>query len=216
MRLEEWTSPAGKRRILTQMEPHERRVYALAVALAFPRPPEGPASFGSPRPGRRSTWIAERHRWRAAVHARTNGAASIVVSDVAACYPSIGETAIRLAARQAGGDPGALLRALSRYREAGGDGIPIGPAASGPIAEAVLALADERARIAGCLPVRWVDDVVFAGDPRAIHRAWRAWAATLGELGLREHEGKRSTRLPTLAGRGSFAGVDRRGIMRGS
>jgi hypothetical protein len=216
MRLEEWTSPAGKRRILTRMEPRERRAYALAAALAFPRPPEGPASFGSPRPGHRSTWFAERRRWRAAVHARTMAAASIVVSDVAACYPSIGEAAIRMAARQAGGDPGALLRVLARYREAGGDGIPIGPAESGPIAEAVLALADERARLAGCLPVRWVDDVVFAGDPGAVHRAWRAWTATLGELGLREHEGKRSTNARAIGGRGSFAGGDRRDIMRGS
>ena len=216
MRLEEWTSPAGKRRILTRMEAGERRAYALATALAFPRPPDGPASFGSPRPGHRSTWIAERRRWRAAVHARTTGAASIVVSDVAACYPSIGEAALRMAAQRAGGDPGALLRVLARYREAGGDGIPIGPAASGPIAETVLALADERARIAGCLPVRWVDDVVFAGDPAVVHRAWRAWTVALHELGLREHEGKRSTSLSTLAGTGSFAGVDRRGIMRGS
>jgi hypothetical protein len=216
MRLEEWTSPTGKRRLLTRIDRHEGRVYALATALAFPRPPQGPASFGSPRPGDRSTWSAERRRWRAAVRARTNGAASIVVSDVAACYPSIGERAIRMAARQAGGDPGALLRVLARYREAGGDGIPIGPAASGPIAEAVLALADERARIAGCLPVRWVDDVVFAGDPGAVHRAWRAWVATLAELGLREHEGKRSTKAPALTGWGSLAGVDRRGIMRGS
>jgi hypothetical protein len=197
------------------MEPHERRVYAVTAALAFPRPPEGPASFGSPRPGQRSSWIAERRRWRAAVRERTTGAASVVVSDVAACYPSIGDTAIRMAARRAGGDPGALLRVLARYREAGGDGIPVGPAASGPIAEAVLELADERARIAGCLPVRWVDDVVFAGDPAAVHRAWRAWAAALAELGLREHEGKRSTG-PAPAGPGSLAGVDRRAIMRGS
>ena len=135
------------------------------------------------------------------MHARTSGAASIVVSDVAACYPSIGETAIRAAARRSGGDPSALLTALARYREAGGDGIPIGPRRRRPIAEAVLALADERARIAGRLPVRWVDDVVFVGDPEAVHRAWRAWAAALAELGLREHEGKRSTSLSTLAGR---------------
>jgi hypothetical protein len=215
MRLEEWTSPTGKRRILTRMESRERRAYALAAALAFPRPPIGPASFGSPRPGHRSTWIAERHRWRSAVHARTTGAASIVVSDVAACYPSIGEAAIRMAARRAGGDPGALLKLLARYREAGGDGIPIGPVASGPIAEAVLALADERARIAGCLPVRWVDDVMFAGDPGVVHRAWRAWTVALDELGLREHEGKRST-SPAIGGRGSLAGPDRRDIMRGS
>jgi hypothetical protein len=198
------------------MEPQERRLYALAAAIAFPRPPEGPASFGAPRPGHRSTWIAERRRWRAAIRTRTTGAASIVVSDVAACYPSIGETAIRMAARQAGGEPSALLRVLARYWEAGGDGIPIGPTASGPIAEAVLVLADERARIAGCLPVRWVDDVVFAGDPAAVHRAWRAWKVTLAELGLREHEGKRSTSAPALAGPGSLAGVDRRDIMRGS
>ena len=82
-------------------------------------------------------------------------------------------------------------------------------------AEAVLALADERARIAGCLPVRWVDDVVFAGDPAAVHRAWRAWTVALGELGLREHEGKRSTGAPAI-GHGSLDGAGRRDIMRGS
>jgi hypothetical protein len=212
MQLEGWTSPAGKRRVLTRLDAGERRRYARAVALAFPDPRIGPSVFGSP--ARTMSLAAERRRWRAAVRARAAGARSVVVSDVAACYPSVGEEAIRAAAARAGGDAMPLLRELRRYREVGGRGIPIGPTASGMIADAVLALADDRAAAAGCAPVRWVDDVVFAGERDAVARASRAWRLALIELGMREHDGKRTA--DPIAVLGSRETVSGRGIMRGT
>jgi len=210
MQLEGWTSPAGKRRVLARLDACERRRYERAVALAFPDPRIGPSVFGSPAPA--VPLAAERRRWRSAVRARTASARSVIVSDVADCYPSVGEHAIRAAAARAGGDARPLLRALRRYRQAGGLGIPIGPTASGRVADAVLALADDRAAAAGCAPLRWVDDVVFAGDRDAVARAARAWRQALIELGMREHDGKR-TAEPVLR---SPERVSDRGIMRGT
>ena len=96
----------GSAAILTQTgTPRAARLRARGGARLPQRPPEGR------RRSARRVRVAGRRGspsaggGRAAVHARTTGAASIVVSDVADCYPSIGETAIRLAARQAGGDP---------------------------------------------------------------------------------------------------------------
>jgi len=214
MQLEGWTSPAGKRRVLTRLDPHERRRYERAVALALPNTRPGPSVFGSPAPGRAIPLAVERRRWRAALRARTIGASSVLVSDVASCFPSIGERAIRAAAAQAGGDPAPLLHAIRGYRDVGGLGIPIGPPASATLADAVLALADDRARVAGCEPIRWVDDVVFAGDRRAVARAARAWRDALIELGMREHEGKRTT--GAFGAQGSPAAWTGHGIMRGS
>ena len=214
MQLLEWTSPTGKRRVLTQLDAAERRRFALAVALALPGVRPGPSVFGSPAPARPTSVAVDRRRWRAAIRTRAAGAPSVVSSDVAACFPSIGERAIRIAAARAGGDPAPLLRTIRRYREAGGSGIPIGPIASATVADAVLAIADEHARQAGCLPIRWVDDVVFAGGRDAVARASRAWREALAELGLEEHEGKRISNEITV--RGSPGPAIGRGIMRGS
>jgi hypothetical protein len=82
------------------------------------------------------------------------------------------------------------------------------------VADAVLALADERAAAAGCTPVRWVDDVVFAGDRDAVARASRSWRGALIELGMREHDGKRTA--DPIAVLGSLAAASGRGIMRGT
>lgn len=214
MELERWTSPTGKRRVLTRLDPAERRRYAVSAAIAFPDARPGASVFGSPAPGRQLPLVVERRRWRTEIRRRAAGAATVVTSDVADCFPSIAERAIRMATAHAGGDPVPLLRTLERYREAGGFGIPIGPAVSGAIADAVLVLADERARLAGCLPIRWVDDVVFAGDRDAVARASRAWRDALADLGMREHEGKRAT--GSIDVRGSPVTRSGRGIMRGS
>ena len=69
-----------------------------------------------------------------------------------------------MAARRAGGAPEPLLAQLARLGQTGVRGLPVGPDPSAWMAEAVLAIADERARLAGTAPIRWVDDVVFAGD----------------------------------------------------
>jgi len=146
----------------------------------------------------------------------------VIVSDVADCYPSIGETAIRMAAVRAGGDAGPLLAHLARMGAAGVRGVPVGPSPSVSVAEAVLSIADVRARAAGVAPIRWVDDVVFAGDRDAVLRAARDWTSTLHELGLRENEAKRRSFRPqtdggiALIGPPSFAGRIPRGIIRRS
>ncbi len=154
--------------------------------------------------------------------AESSRAGLIIVSDVAACYPSIRSAAIRMAARRAGGEPEPLLAQLARFRDAGARGIPIGPAPSARVGEAILSIADERARGAGLAPIRWVDDVVFAGDRDSVRRASAAWTRALSEVGLRENESKRRTFTPGTLDRiavvdaPSLAGHIPRGIIRTS
>src|SRR4051794_13776786 len=68
MRLEAWTSPNGKRRVLTRLDAGERWSYDVAVALAFPDIRLGPAVFGSP--ARTTSLAVQRRRWRSAGRAR--------------------------------------------------------------------------------------------------------------------------------------------------
>jgi hypothetical protein len=221
VRLDRWTSSSGRRRWLTMLEPHEARAYAAAVRLALPHLAVGPRSFGAPTgPGRswRAAWLA----WQRTVAAESSGAGLVIVSDVAACYPSIRGAAIRMAALRAGGEPEPLLAQLARFQDAGVRGIPIGPEPSAWVGEAILSIADERAREAGIAPIRWVDDVVFAGDRDAVRRASAAWARALSEVGLRENESKRRAFAPgtpegiAAIGAPSLAGRIRRGIIRTS
>jgi len=221
MRLERWTSSSGVRRWLTRLEPHEARAYALAVRVAFPHLEPGPRSFAAPAgPGR--AWRAARRSWQRTVEDETSRAGLVVVSDVASCFPSIGPAAIRMAARRAGGNPDPLLAQLGRLHEAGVRGIPVGPEPSAWVGEAVLSIADERARRAGIPPIRWVDDVVFAGDGDTVRRAALAWTQALAELGLRENDAKRRTAAPgtrggiAVIGAPSLAGRIHRGIIRTS
>ncbi len=221
MRLERWTSSSGRRRWLTRLDPQEARAYAAAVRLAIPRLEAGPRSFGAPTgPGRSwpTAWLA----WQRTVATESSRAGLVIVNDVAACYPSIRTAAIRMAARWAGGEPEPLIAQLARFRDAGVRGIPVGPAPSAWVGEAILSIADERARRAGILPIRWVDDVVFAGDRDAVRRASEAWTRALSEVGLRENESKRRTFTPgtldriVVVGAPSLAGCIRHGIIRTS
>ena len=220
MRLERWVSPAGKTRWITNLDREETRSYAAAVALAFPRPTIGPRSFAAPAgPGR--PWHAARLAWRRVVSNDLATAEFVIVSDVADCYATIGEPAIRMAIRRAGGAPDALLAELANLGASGVRGLPVGPAASAAVCEAVLSIADARAASAGVPPIRWVDDVVFAGDRDVVLRTARAWTAALGELGLREHEAKRASFRTRGGSSGtigppSLAGRDRHGIIRTS
>jgi hypothetical protein len=221
MHVERWTSPSGKRRLLTRLDAWETQRYAAAAALAVPHGLAGARSFGCTRPGgERPPWVQDRRAWREALRTSLDGARVVVAADVADCYPSVEERAIQMAAARAGGDPGPLLAFLTRTSDAGVRGLPIGPAPSSLVADAVLGIADERARVAGIHPVRWVDDVMFAGDRDQVARAARAWRSALGDLGLHEHDGKRlafnvTSGLVTALGASLLAGTDH-GIMRTS
>jgi hypothetical protein len=192
--VERWTAPTGKVRLLVHMDPAAAVRYARAARVAVPRAIAGPNSYGSARrPEDRPRFGPERRAWRAAL-LRAAGPGDVAeTGDVAACYPSIGERSLRAAARAVGGDPGPVLRLLREVHAMGVHGLPVGPVASSYLADAVLSLADLAAARAGVLPVRWVDDVVFAGSSDAVARATTAWRRTLAELGLAEHEGKRRT-----------------------
>ncbi len=192
MKIELWTSPTGRRRVLTRLDDAENAAYARAARLAVPRSPSGPRSYGSARgPSRPArSFAAERRAWRADVAAAA-GAPALAVGDVADCYPSIRERAIHLAASRTGGDPARVLDQLRAFWDAGVAGLPIGPIASSYLADAALAIADEAAGREGATIIRWVDDVLFAGTRGDVTRATARWVATLHELGLSENESKR-------------------------
>jgi hypothetical protein len=119
----------------------------------------------------------------------------VITSDVRRCYRSIGPTAVERGLRRAGVDAGtrhSIARLLGAFRGAGIEGLPVGPWPSGVLANAVLAVADDAVAAEGATIARWVDDVVIAGGPNEVARAGAAWLRALHDLGLLEHEGKRS------------------------
>jgi hypothetical protein len=219
--VERWTAPTGKERLLVRMDPPTAARYARATRLAVPRASPGPRSYGSARrPDRAPRFVPEREAWRSALARAAEPGDVAEIGDVAACYPSIGERALRDAARAGGGDVEPLLRVLREVWALGVHGIPIGPSPSSYLADAVLSVADVAAERAGLAPVRWVDDVVFVGGRRTVERAARAWRLTLRELGLVEHEGKRRTTTDardftrTVHATASTAGAAPHGIIR--
>jgi hypothetical protein len=217
MHLERWTSPAGTRRLVVRLDDDAAARYARSARLAVPRPLSGPRDHGSARrPDRPASFPRERRAWRAGLLAALEGASHVETGDVAACYASIGDRAIRAAARAAGGDPEPVLRFLADVRALGVRGLPIGPVPSSYLADAVLALADAEAARAGAAPNRWVDDVVFAGDRGAVERSARAWRWALRELGLEPNDGKRRSGGPAQVqlGWGCSVPTATRGIIR--
>ncbi len=80
---------------------------------------------------------------------------------------------------------------LRAFRDAGVDGLPVGPAGSALLADAVLAAGDDALRSTGASFVRWVDDVaIFAPDRRARAAALGALREAWASLGLEMHEQK--------------------------
>jgi hypothetical protein len=122
---------------------------------------------------------------------------TVLVSDVRACYQSIRPVTVAIGLVAAGVDPRdaeRIARFLRHVERRGVRGLPVGPRSSAILAEVVLAPCDRAARDAGARIARWVDDVVIvASGRRRAARAFDAWAAALGAVGLRPHEGK--TRL---------------------
>jgi hypothetical protein len=73
------------------------------------------------------------------------------------------------------------------------------------LANAVLAIADDAVRAEGVAHLRWVDDVAFIGDRRAVRRAFVAWRGALADLGLAVHDGKTGPWRVTFSGGPSSA-----------
>jgi hypothetical protein len=143
-------------------------------------------------------WRRARLAWsrRAEAGLVARSTRAVVVSDVAACYPSIEPGVVGRRLRASGAsrhDAGRIEAFLRELGERGVDGLPVGPSASALLANLVLVPADERLREAGIRHLRWVDDVVmFARGRQEALRGLDAWRRALEDLGLRANPRKTS------------------------
>lgn len=199
--IERVPKPGGGHRVLVRLGGSDGRRYAAAVLAAMPaveralRPTVFANRAGYGRTGRTilEPWTAARARYVRAVRAAGEGGERAwFVGDVADCFGSIGPPVVGRALRSMGVDPG-LARGiedlLHSFEDHGVRGLPIGPAPSAVLANAVLASVDDAlARAAGSPALRWVDDVVVpvAGVARARAVA-EAYERSLGALDLRPH-----------------------------
>jgi len=139
-------------------------------------------------------WTRARTRWRRDVRHLEKGRRFVAVTDVRACYASI--SPIVLARRLiALGTPESCVDEIASwlraFAELGVEGLPVGPAVSAVLADAVLSAGDDAIRGAGAAHVRWVDDVaIFASDARTRTEALLALRRSWGSFGLEIHDGK--------------------------
>ena len=119
---------------------------------------------------------------------------AVLRTDVARCYPSIEPDMVARALMDLGAAPAqaqTIGRLLARWGDEGVRGLPVGPAPSAVLANAVLGAVDEGLRAAGVRHLRWVDDVVaFAPDRAGASRAFDAYRRALERVGLRPNEAK--------------------------
>jgi hypothetical protein len=118
----------------------------------------------------------------------------MAVTDARACYASIEADVVLGRLLHLGVPPDAAAEIgswLRAFRDHGVEGLPVGPASSALLADAVLSVGDDAIRPTGVPHVRWVDDVVlFARDGRAGLRALDALRRSWRGIGLEVHEGK--------------------------
>lgn len=193
----------GGHRALVRLEKRDARVYAAAVLAALPEIERGlgptvfanRATAGALGPALEA-WRPARARYRRALaHAATRPTAVCFVGDVADCYGSIAPSVVGRALRSMGVGPHRarrVERVLSSFGARGVRGLPIGPASSAVLANAVLASVDEAvAGAAGARVFRWVDDLVaIGGDRRSALAAERAFRRSLRALGLEPNPAK--------------------------
>jgi hypothetical protein len=222
LRWERCAKPGGGTRWIVRLGSGDDLAYRRLVAPLAPSIGRslGPIAFANRARGgaRLEPWRPARRAWRRAVSSAVGANRVVVASDVRDCYGSIGERALGALAI----DP-ELDRFLRGLRSAGVRGLPVGPDPSAILANAVLAIADREAAAAGCRPIRWVDDVVFAAaGRRTVGRAFDAWRRALEGLGLEAHDGKTRWLLGpgtdglVLRGSGSGSGSAAHAIIRAS
>lgn len=133
-------------------------------------------------------WRAERAAFASALGALGRQSPWVVFADVRDCYGSIAPPVVMDSLGALGCDSsatesvGAFLLRLARR---GARGLPVGPAPSAVLANAVLARADDALRRVGVAHLRWVDDVVAAArDPEDAVRILDLLRRSLAGLGL--------------------------------
>lgn len=139
-------------------------------------------------------WRRARRRWTSEVLRLGSDARFVAVTDVRACYRSISPGVLTDRLRDLGAPASCVQEIgswLRDFRDAGVDGLPVGPAGSALLADAVLSKGDDAIRATGAAHVRWVDDIaIFARDARTRAVALEALRRTWASLGLELHDGK--------------------------
>jgi Reverse transcriptase (RNA-dependent DNA polymerase) len=141
-------------------------------------------------------WRAARDRLRrtASHFSRRSAAGAVLITDVRDCFASMGPAQVRSALERLGADEEAVVQVVNQLRsfvDRGVSGLPVGPAASAVLANAVLCELDRSLRGIGLPYTRWVDDVmVFAPDRSTAVRASVEVRRTLERIGLEANEAK--------------------------
>jgi hypothetical protein len=196
--LREISKRGGGVRTLTTLSADDSAAYALAVDRVAPAIERvldrGVFTDRALAAGTRGAVTGARARWRAAIVRALRPGTFVIAGDVMDCYPSIAVDTVATGLAAAGAEPAAVAgvrRALGRIEAVGTRGLPVGPAPSALVANAVLAIADRAVRERGATLMRWVDDVIICADDRhTTVRAFDAWTASLRWLGLTPHDGK--------------------------
>ena len=197
----------GGTRWLTHLDAMDDAAYAAAVAPIVPLVERSllPTVVANrvqevtrdPPSIRLEGWQQARRRFRGMVADLAPGSGAILLADVRSCYAEIGAQTVGSALQRLGcraREVRSVLAAVRTFGTHGVEGLPIGPAPSAVLANAVLAEVDERLSAGGYRYVRWVDDVmVFADGAASAESALRVLERTLVALGLRLAEEK--TRL---------------------
>jgi hypothetical protein len=191
--------PGGGERRITVVDRLDDAVYRRVVArvsrmLERVLGPEVAANrVTAEEPFRLRSWREERGAFEGRRRALAERSDVVVKTDVRECYPSIGPAVAETAFVRLGGgrEVGSLRRMLERFGDAGVLGLPIGPAASAVVANAVLARVDEVVRHARVPHLRWVDDV-WAGcrDERHAAEVLDRIREALDSIGLALNESK--------------------------
>jgi hypothetical protein len=206
---------------------YEAAVGAIVPAVERALTPGVFANRARPVPGgvALAPWREARRRYERAMAAGTTGPwRAAFVGDVARCYPSIGAGTVRDALRHLGvAEPElrGVTDLLAEFQDRGVPGLPVGPAGSAVVANAVLASVDRAlARAVGGPALWWVDDVVvFTPDLALARRARSAFDRSLERIDLLAHPSKCGVvaepgALHAVASRASAVPPTGRGMMR--
>jgi hypothetical protein len=202
MRSELVPKPGGGTRLLTHLGERDRRLFDRAVAAVVPAVERELASGVMANRARAGvpgvelqSWPSARLGFRREVEAAAVASGAVFMGDVADCYASIPAVAVERALAGLGvdgHDVAGVSSVLRSFEERGVRGLPVGPAPSAVLANAVLAPVDRALREAADGPTfRWVDDVVaFASGRRAAERIAGAFHRALEDAGLLAHPTK--------------------------
>jgi hypothetical protein len=199
IRAEVVAKPGGGTRLLTRLGERDRRRFDRAVAAVVSAVERGLADgvmANRARAGTRGVelqpWASARRGFRREVALAARASRAAFLGDVHDCYASIRVPVVERALGELGAphdDVAWVCELLRSFEERGVPGLPVGPAPSAVLANAVLAPVDRAMREATDGAVfRWVDDVLaFTSDRAGAQRAADAFHRALEELGLVAH-----------------------------